>query len=677
MKRIFLAAPFALAGLALLTVSTKLSSCGGSGTKDDDTVTTTTDVKGNPALVSSEHELKELIAFGEGNHKYTVEDFFRNPEKTRYQISPNGDYLSYMAPYETRMNVFVQKIGEDKSVRVTSETERDIAGYFWGNNNRIIYLKDKGGDENYHLYAVNTDGKDAKDLTPFDSVTVQVIDDLRDIEDEMIISHNKRNKQVFDPYRLNIRTGEMTMLYENPGNITQWMTDHAGKLRIAVVTDGVNTTLLHRATESEDFAPVITTDFRQTLQPQFFTFDNKNVYASSNLGRDKDAIVVFDLAAAKEVGKPLFEHPEVDAWNLNYSRKRKVITSAVYVTDKRGMKFFDAASEQMYNRIKNELSDYEIAITSTNRAEDKFLVRTYSDRSLGAYYFYDKNTDTLSKVTDVSPWIDENDMTEMRPIKYKSRDGLTINGYLTIPKGSDGKNLPVVVNPHGGPWARDFWGFNPEVQLLASRGYAVLQMNFRGSTGYGRAFWEASFKQWGKTMQDDITDGVKWLIAEGIADPNRIAIYGGSYGGYATLAGVTFTPDLYRCAVDYVGVANLFTFMETIPPYWEPYRKMMYEMVGNPDDPADSALMHSASPVYHVDRIKAPLLILQGANDPRVNINESDQVVQALKDKGIDVPYLVKYDEGHGFHNEENRIEGYKVMTGFLARYLKAGELEG
>lgn len=630
--------------------------------------------KGNPALVSSPKELKAIIKSGEGDYTYSVEDFFRNPDKTRYQISPNGEYFSYMAPYKNRMNVFVQKTGDDNATRVTSETERDIAGYFWANNSRIAYLKDKGGDENYHLYSANIDGTDVRDLTPFDSVTVNVIDDLPDIEDEMIIAHNRRNKQVFDPYRLNVNTGEMTLLYENPGNITQWITDHEGRLRIAIVTDGVSTTLLHRSSEKEAFKAVITTDFRQTLQPLFFTFDNKNVYALSNLGRDKDAIVIFDLSTGKEAGPPLFEHPEVDVMGLNYSRKRKVITTAVYFTDRRGVKFFDAEAERTYSRLKRELGSYEVAISSTNRAEDKFLVRTYSDRSLGAYYFYDLATDKLTKLVDVSPWLDENELCEMKPVRYQARDGLTIHGYLTLPKGSDGKNLPVIVNPHGGPWARDFWGFNPEVQLFASRGYAVFQVNFRGSTGYGRSFWEASFKQWGQTMQDDITDGVHWLIQEGIADPGRIAIYGGSYGGYATLAGVTYTPDLYRCAVDYVGVANLFTFMSTIPPYWEPYRKMMYEMVGDPDDPADSAMMRAASPVFHADKIKTPLLVIQGANDPRVNINESDQIVDALKKKSIDVPYLVKYDEGHGFHNEENRIEAYKVMTGFFARHLKPAQ---
>ena len=256
----------------------------------------------------------------------------------------------------------------------------------------------------------------------------------------------------------------------------------------------------------------------------------------------------------------------------------------------------------------------------------------------------------------------------MIPIKYKSRDGLTIHGYLTLPVGSDGKNLPVVVNPHGGPWARDTWGYRSEIQFLANRGFAVFQMNFRGSTGYGREFWEISFKEWGKSMQDDITDGVNWLIDEGIADPDRIAIYGASYGGYATLAGLIFTPDLYACGVDYVGVSSLFTFMETIPPYWELYRSMLYEMVGHPEK--DKELLASSSPLLHVDKIKVPLFIAQGANDPRVKKSESDQIVEALKARGIDVPYMVKENEGHGFYNQENNFDFYREMEKFLKKHI-------
>jgi len=630
---------------------------------------------GDTTLPSSDAELKELLELADGDFKYSVEDFFRNSEKTSFKISPNGKYVSYMGPFENRMNLFIQKIGEDKATRITNETDRDIAGYLWANDNRLVFAKDDGGDENYHLHAVDIDGKNDKELTPFEDVTVQFIDDLEEIESEVIIGMHKRNKQVFDPYRLNIETGELTQLYENPGNVTGWQTDHEGKLRIAITTDGVNNTIMHRATEDADFEKVKTISFKETLSPMFFTFDNKNVYALSNIGRDKNAIVKFDLATGEEIGEPLFIHDEVDAGGLSYSNKRKVLTSVSYTTDKTHRKYLDKETEKIYKRLKKELGDYEISLVSSNKAEDKFLVRTYSDRSLGAYYFFDKKTDELKKVTDVSPWLNEEDMAEMKPISYTTRDGMTIHGYLTLPKGMENaKNLPVVINPHGGPWARDYWGWDPYSQLFASRGYAVLKMNFRGSTGYGREFWESSFKKWGQEMQNDITDGVHWLIDQGIADPDRIAIFGGSYGGYATLAGVTYTPDLYAAAIDYVGVSNLFTFMKTIPPYWKPFLDMMHEMVGDPENEQDSTMMHAASPVFHVEKIKTPLMVLQGANDPRVNIDESDQIVKALRDNNVDVPYIVKYNEGHGFRNEENKIEANKLMLGFLAKHLRPQE---
>lgn len=604
-----------------------------------------------------------------------MEDFFKNPEKRSFQLSPNGEYLAFMQPYETRMNVHIQKIGEEEIVRVTGATERDIAGFLWKGNNRIIYVQDSKGDENYRLYGVDKDGANQKDLTPFEKVRVGIVDDLEENDTEMIISMNKRDPRVFDVFRINVNTGDMVKVAENPGNITGWRTDHDGKLRIATTTDGVNTSILFREKESDPFKTVLTTSFKETLAPLFFTFDNKYIYASSNLGRDKQAIVKYDLENNKEL-EVIFEHPEVDVYNLFSSNLRKEILGVSYTTWKREYKIFDEETKTIFNDLENKLEGYEFAITSENKNEDKLLVRTYSDKSLGAYYMYDVETKELTKLIDVSPWLNEDHMAEMKPISYKSRDGLTINGYLTLPVGVKAENLPVIVHPHGGPWARDNWGFNSTVQFLANRGYAVLQMNFRGSTGYGREFWEISFKEWGKKMQDDITDGVEWLKSQGIADPERIGIFGGSYGGYATLAGLAFTPDLYACGVDYVGVSNMFTFMNTIPPYWKPYLEMFYEMVGNPK--ADSVLMYEASPVYHVDQITAPLLVVQGAQDPRVNIDESDQMVEALKARGIDVPYLVKENEGHGFRNEENRFEFNRTMEQFLAKHLggKAEKVE-
>ena len=526
-----------------------------------------------------------------------LEDFFKNPDKSSYQISPDGMFYSFMAPYESRMNVFIQKIGDSESMRITDVTDRDIAGYTWVSNERILYLKDNGGDENFALYAVNIDGSNPQSLTAFDSVRTELIDDLEDQEDYVMVGLNKRDQRIYDPYRLNVQTGELSMLAENPGNISGWMTDHEGKLRVALTTDGVNNSLMYRETEDSEWEILFTGNFKESLDPLFFTFDNKNLYVSSNVGRDKSAIRMYDVAK-KELGEILFEHPDVDVSNLSYSRKRKVLTTVSYTIDKRERSFLDAETEAWFKKLEAKLAGYEIGISGRSKDESKLVVRTYSDRSLGAYYFYDIAEDRLEKLEDVSPWVQEDEMAEMQPVSYQSRDGLTIRGYLTLPKGKEAKNLPVVVNVHGGPWARDYWGYSNEVQFLANRGYAVLQMNYRGSVGFGRAFWEASFKQWGQAMQDDVSDGAQWLIDQGIADSSRVAIYGGSYGGYATLAGLTYTPNLYACGVDYVGVSNLFTFMETIPPYWTQYLEMLYEMVGHPE--ADSAMLAAYSPIQKV-----------------------------------------------------------------------------
>ena len=600
-----------------------------------------------------------------------IEDFFKNPEKSSYQISPDGSFYSFMAPYKNRMNIFIQKIGDSSATQLTFEEARDIAGYFWPNNEQIVFLKDEAGDENFHLFGVNIDGSNPISFTDFEGVRAQIIDDLPDQEGFVVIGLNKRNKQVFDPYRLNLKTGEISMLAENPGNIQGWMFDHDGKLRIATaIVDGVNQSILYRENEEDEFKTIITTNFKEGFNPQFFTFDNKNIIGSSNLGRDKSAIVEFDPITSKEV-RVLYANDDYDVNGVGYSRKRKVITAAYFESWKSERYYFDSTSKKIFEKIQNQLAGYEIGITGVNKDENILILRTYSDKSLGAYFIYNSEDDKMEKIVDVSPWIDENEMSNQLPVDYQSRDGLKINGYLTLPKGynmENAKNLPVVINPHGGPWARDSWGFNPEIQFLANRGYAVLQMNFRGSTGYGRKFFEASFKKWGREMQDDITDGTQWLIDKGIADSTRIAIYGGSYGGYATLMGLVKEPKMYAAGVDYVGVSNMFTFMKTIPPYWEPMLEMMYEMVG--DVEKDSTMLREVSPVFHVDKIKAPLFIAQGANDPRVNVDESDQMVKAMKEKGVEVEYLVKKHEGHGFRNEENRFEFYRAMEKFLSIQL-------
>ncbi len=615
------------------------------------------------------------MAVGDQPPLIPMRDFFRNPQVTNYQISPNGKYIAFLKPWETRLNIHVQKIGKPMIKRVTSVTERDIRWFQWANDNRLVYPLDKGGDENYHFYAINRDGSSLLDLTPFEVTRASIINPLKYDPEHMLVALNNRDKRHFDAFKVNVNTGDLKLLVENPGNISSYFADHEGKLRLATTSDGVNTSILYRETTDDEFNVVLTTNFREGLEPKFFTYDNQYIYASSNLGRDKQAIVVFDPATATEIDK-IYEHPEVDVFGITESDKRKIITGVGYFTDKRHFSFFDEKRRNMQLFLESELPGVDVTIMSENLEETKHIVRTHSDKTLGDIYFYESEKNSLTHLSAVSPWIRAENMAEMKPIFYKSRDGLTIHGYLTLPKGVEPKNLPVVINPHGGPWGRDYWGFRSTVQFLANRGYAVLQMNFRGSTGYGRNFWEISFKQWGREMQNDVSDGVKWLIEEGIADPNRVGIYGGSYGGYATLAGITFTPELYTCAVDYVGVANLLTFFNTIPEYWDQYRAMFYEMVGNPE--TETELLKAASPVFHADKIRAPLLIVQGANDPRVNKAESDQMVEALKKRGIDVPYMVKDNEGHGFSNEENRFEFYRAMEQFFAKHLggrvEAGE---
>lgn len=597
----------------------------------------------------------------------SMRDFFRNPVETGHELSPDGSHIAFLKPWNNRLNVHVQKIGEPEPRRLTSVEERDIAGFFWANDHRIVYALDQGGNENFHLIAADLDGGPPRDLTPYEETRAAVIDELKHDPDHMLIRHNRRDKRVFDAYRINVNTGEAEMILENPGNITDYLADHAGRLRVAITSDGVNTSILYRETEDDPLDTILTTNFRQTLTPLFFSYDNRNLYAASNLERDKESIVLFDPREARELDL-IYEHPQVDVSSLLRSDKRQIITGVTFTAAKRSYHFFDQTRKEMQEFLESQLPGVEIAVVSHNLDETKYLVRTFSDRSRGAYYFFDQESRELRHLSDVSPWLDPDQLVEMRPICYESRDGLFIHGYLTLPKGVDPQNLPVVILPHGGPWARDAWGFRPDVQFLANRGYAVLQMNFRGSTGFGRRFWEMGFKEWGQTMQNDVTDGVRWLTQLGIANPKRVGIYGGSYGGYVVLAGLAFTPEVYTCGVDYVGVANLFTLMETIPPYWEPFRQMFYEMLGNPEE--DQAMMRAVSPVFHADQIEDPLFIAQGANDPRVKKAESDQMVEAMRKRGISVPYMVKENEGHGFHNEENRFDFYRAMEQFLGKHL-------
>jgi len=606
--------------------------------------------------------------------RYPVKDFFRSSPKAYFRLAEDGKSIGFMQPTgeARRYNIYVQPLegseprGEPKLV--TDERARSIDDYLWKGGRTVLYTKDFGGDENFHVVAVDTVSARVTDLTPYTGVRASIADELPDDPDHVLVAHNRRDPKVFDVFKVDVHTGESKLVAENPGNVVGWQTDHQGRVRLAATSDGVNTSLLYRDGDTGPFRTLFTTDYKTQVSPQFFLADDQRFYALSNRGRDRLALVIID-PARPDAEQVVYQHPQVDLAGASWSHARKALTHVEYVTDRAGRRFFDGTLEHEFTLIQRKLPGYEFLLQSRTRAEDKFIVAAYNDRTPGTRYVYDVKTDKLSKLADINPWIPERDMAPMRPVTIPSRDGLALPGYLTLPLGRPATGLPCVVNPHGGPWARDAWGYNPEVQLLANRGFCVLQVNFRGSTGYGRTFWEASFGQWGLKMQDDVTDAVRWLVSEGIADPKRIGIYGASYGGYATLAGVVYTPDLYAAAVDYVGVSNLFTFLDTIPPYWKPMLDKMHAMVGDPLKDRDR--LTATSPALHADRIRTPLFIAQGARDPRVNKAESDQVVNALRQRGVEVQYMVKDNEGHGFRNEENQFDFYAAMESFFVQHLK------
>jgi len=601
-----------------------------------------------------------------------LEDFFRKPERSDVRISPDGTHLGWLAPWERRLNVHVRELRTGEERRVTHATARDVLGWFWASDERLVTVQDTGGDENYRLHAVSRDGTGAIDLTPFDGVKCGLIDDLEDEPDQILFQMNRRDPRVFDAYRADVATGELHHVAENPGNIRGWITDNSGRIRAAIAGDGASTSLLHRENEKVPWRTVTTQDFREKLRPLAFTFDDRRLYVTSNVGRDKAAIFEYDPTTA-EHGRLIFEHPEVDVQALSKSRRRRVLTYVTYETDKLKMHFLDDEQRAMQDFVDSKLPGRLNFFVSSSRDEMRWVVQSCGDRTGGSYHLLEwGEPGTQRKLTplfDSSPWLHEEELAEMRPITFTNREGHVLHGYLTVPVGVEAKNLPLVLNPHGGPWFRDSWGFNPEVQFIANRGAAVLQVNFRGSTGYGKAFWKSSFGQWGLAMQDDLTDAVRWAVDQGIADASRLAIYGGSYGGYAALVGITKEPDLFACAVSYCGPSSIFTWLEAFPPYWEPLRAKVYEMVGHPE--RDAERLKATSPLFHVDRIRCPLLVAQGANDPRVRKTESDQIVAALRERNVDVEYLVKDDEGHGFANEENKFDFYRAMEQFLGQHLR------
>lgn len=614
--------------------------------------------------------------------------FFGNPEISGAQISPDGRFIAFIKPYKETRNIWVKRADEpfDKARLITNDTKRPIPSYFWSRDGKyILFVQDKGGDENYNVYAVNpaeapAAGQEvptARNLTEAKNVRALIYDVPKGEPDTLFVGLNDRDPAWHDVYKVRISTGERALIRKNTERIAGWTFDLNGSLRLAArVADNGDTEILR--VDDGGFTKVYSCSVFESCGPARFHKDNKRVYFVTNKG-DADLIrlTLFDPATGKE---EFVESDPLNRVDLNtpiFSDATDELIGAAYEDERTRVYWKNKAWEADYKLLKRKLPGRDVNFGSATKDEQLMIVSATSDTEPGETYLFDRKTKKLTLQYRIREKLPREALAPMKAIHYKSSDGLEIPAYLTLPLGVEAKNLPLVVFPHGGPWARDSWGYDTFAQFLANRGYAVLQMNFRGSTGYGKKFLNAGNLQWGDKMQDDITWGVKSLVSQGIVDPKRAGIMGGSYGGYATLAGLAFTPDVYAAGVAIVAPSNLITLLESIPPYWEAGRKIFHERMGDPTKAEGKKQLERQSPLNSADKIKSPLLVVQGANDPRVKKAESDQIVVALRERGFPVEYLVAPDEGHGFARPVNNMAMVASAEKFLAKYLGGRYQEG
>jgi dipeptidyl aminopeptidase/acylaminoacyl peptidase len=597
------------------------------------------------------------------------ETIFGNPTKAKPKISPDGMRMAYLAPHKGVLNVWVKTIGQEDDRVVTRDSGRGIHRYFWAEDNeRIMFLQDRGGNENWRLYAVQLASDQIGDLTPYENVQVRIMEHNKHFPNELLFLMNKDNPKLHDVYHLNLKTGEIRQIAKNPGNVVSWMADADFKVRAATATNrsgGLD--LLVRKSEKDPWSKIVTWDQEDNFSSGAvsFTRDGTAMVIVDSRNANTGRLIKIDLedkSTSVIVEDPVYDINEVmlhpDAYEVQAVSFIKVRLEWL-ILDKSIQADFDAIAQLDYG-------DY--VVYDRDSRDKTWLVGFTKDNGPVAYYAFDRDKKLGTFLFHHRPELTTYTLAPMKPILCTARDGLKLHGYITFPPGKPLSNLPMVVNVHGGPWSRNIWGYHPEAQWLANRGYICLQINFRGSSGYGKEFLNAGNKEWGGKMHNDIVDAVKWAIKRGYTSPGKVAIYGGSYGGYAALAGATFTPDLFTCAVDLVGPSNLLTWINSVPPYWAPFKDILNNRVGNPV--TEKELLKSRSPLFSVDSIRIPMLIAQGANDPRVPKAESEQIVAALKEKGIDHEYLLFQDEGHGFVKPENRLKFYAAAEKFLAKHL-------
>ena len=598
------------------------------------------------------------------------EVFFGNPEKLAPQISPDGRRLAWIAPDEKNvLQVWIKTVGKDDDQVVTADKKRGIRRYFWAQNSKIlIYLQDADGDENWHVYGADLDSGNVRDYTPFQGVRADIIAINPKFLDQILVHMNLRDRRLFDVYRLNLRTGALILDTKNPGDVSAWRADDKLQIRAAQIqaADG-GTEIRIRKDVKSSWKRWIKVGPDEILNFLDFTTDGKAATLISSIGSDTARVVERNIATDSE--RVIAASADVDPANVIIHPQTHVVQAVSFAPGRARWRVIDPSLQTDFDSIA-KLNDGDFNLINRDHKDRTWLVVFNSDRGPIQYYAWDRTAKKGTFLFSHQSKLDGLRLAEMKPVIIKSRDGLSLNSYLTLPAGVPPENLPMVLLVHGGPWGRDVWGYNPLVQWLANRGYAVLQVNFRASTGYGKKFLYAGNKQWGLRMHDDLIDAVDWAVQQGFADPKRIAIMGISYGGYAALVGVTFTPEKFSCAIDVVGPSNLKTLIGSIPPYWKAIRSIFDVRMGNVDDPKDAELIKNASPLFKADKIIRPLLIGHGANDPRVNQRESEQIVEAIEKNKGKATYVLYSDEGHGFARPENRLDFNARAEAFLSTCL-------
>ncbi|MBI4376239.1 MAG: S9 family peptidase [Elusimicrobia bacterium] len=600
-----------------------------------------------------------------------LEILFGNPERASAQISPDGKSLACLAPKDGVLNIWAGPV-EGPYRAITDDRKRGIRSYFWAENSAsLLYVQDRDGDENWHLYQAPAHGDPARDLTPFPGAQAHIIGVHWRFPDQVLVGINHRDPRIHDAYRIDLGSGACSMELENPGDVMGWLPDEDFRIRAArAITPQGGTEL--RVLDGGAWKVFMSWGPEDQGAAHGFTADNRGLYVESSL--DSDTTVLWEMSLDGGSQRRLASWPGADLSGVLTHPRRAHAQAAAFFKERLHWVILDEEIKPDFEALA-KLCEGDYHLLSRDAQDRYWIVLFNLDRKPPRYYLYDRKTRQGRFLFSTRPRLEEYQLSAMSPVTIKARDGLELPAYLTLPQRVEPKALPLVLDVHGGPWARDSWGFNPETQWLADRGYAVLQVNFRGSQGFGKRFLHAGDRQWGAKMQDDLTDAVHWAVQRGFADPRRVAIYGGSYGGYAALAGAAFTPELYCCAVDVVGPSNIITLIRSIPPYWEPMRKIFDLRVGDVDK--EPEFLKERSPLFHADRIQIPLLIAQGANDPRVKKAESEMIVEALRRRGKPVDYLLFEDEGHGFARPENRLKFYAHMEDFLGRYLAAAQPAG